>query len=569
MEDFAGLIRDYLDDAGGHLSTFDKALLTLEKDGLHQNVIVDSLGALHTLKGNSGMMGFDSLKGYIHRVEELLKGILDGNIRLDSAMDVLLNSANVIRNTLQEIEKNPSSRPDLTEDTLELIRLIEGGDGKEAREKQHTLSLDSYLGSKTDTIRVDFKRLDNLLNLVGELVIFKTRLNQIEERIKRTINNKPLIRELDEGLQFIGKTVSELQEGIMKARMLPVRHVFHRFPRMVRDLAKSQGKEIQLTFEGEDTELDKTIIDELGEPMLHIIRNAIDHGIEKRDERIKKGKHPAGRITLSATQESNYVIISVSDDGRGIDPERIRKKAIDKGLIRSEDSLNREDVLTLIFSPNFSTKEEATDVSGRGIGLDVVSKNISRLNGQVLVDSTPEMGTTFTIKLPLSLAIIPALMAEVSEEVYAIPMNSVEESVKVKEEDINIVNNREVIRLRERVLPVIRLNQFFGLSHSSVIARSVSDEAISKNKIASPSARNDKKSKQKRFYLVIIGRAEKKIAIAVDRLRGQQDIVIKPLDDTFGKSHGIAGASILGDGRIVLIIDVTAFWAKKEALQDV
>jgi two-component system chemotaxis sensor kinase CheA len=541
MEDFAGLIRDYLDDAGSHLSTFDKALLTLEKDGLRQNVIVDSLGALHTLKGNSGMMGFDSLKGYIHRVEELLKGILDGRLRLDSAMDSLLNSANVIRNTLQEIEKAPSSRPDLTQDTLELIRLIEGGDGKEAREKQHTLSLDSYLGSKTDTIRVDFKRLDNLLNLVGELVIFKTRLNQIEERIKGTINNKPLIRELDEGLQFIGKTVSELQEGIMKARMLPVRHVFHRFPRMVRDLAKSQGKEIQLTFEGEDTELDKTIIDELGEPMLHIIRNAIDHGIEKPDERIKKGKHPAGRITLSATQESNYVIISVSDDGRGIDPERIRKKAIEKEFIRSEDSLNREDVLALIFSPNFSTKEEATDVSGRGIGLDVVSKNISRLNGQVLVDSTPEMGTTFTVKLPLSLAIIPALMAEVSEEVYAIPMNSVEESVKVKEEEIHIVNNREVIRLRERVLPVIRLNQFFGLNGK----------------------------KQKRFYLIVLGRAEKKIAIAVDRLRGQQDIVIKPLDDTFGKSHGIAGASILGDGRIVLIIDVTAFWAKKEALQDV
>lgn len=529
--EYSELIKDFLDDAEGHLKAFDSALLSLEKNGHSKDIILSILGSLHTLKGNSGMMGFESLKLYIHQVEDILKEVNDDNLKFAEVIDTLFDSANVLRNTLQRIGKNPASNPDLTENILALQKYLEGSGSEYETE---TVDLSSYLGRKTDSIKVDFKRLDDLLNLVGELVIFKTRLNQIETDIKGAINNKAITKELSEGLELMGKTTAGLQEGIMKVRMLPVGHVFNKFPRMVRDIAKSQGKEIQLVFKGEDTELDKTIIDELDEPLLHIIRNAIDHGIETIEDRIKNGKSRTGRITLSAEQESNYVIIRVIDDGIGINLEKVREIGIEQGIIKAEDPFGKDDILSLIFSAGFTTKDEATDVSGRGIGLDVVTKNISKLNGQIIVDTIPKKGTTFTMKLPLSLAIIPALMAEAGGEVFAIPMSAVDESIKVKEEDIHVINNREVIRFRERVLPVVRLNEFFGLN----------------------------RERQKRFYLVILARAEKRLAITVDRLRGQQEIVIKPLDDTFGKSHGVAGASILGDGRIVLIIDIMAFWNK-------
>ena len=535
--EYAELIKDFLDDADSHLKAFDSALLSLEKSGHNKEVILGTLGSLHTLKGNSGMMGFDSLKTYIHQVEEILKRVNDDRLEIGKAMDVLLDSANVIRNALQGIAKEASFNPDLTEYILSLEKRLEDEFASFERE---VVDPAAYLGTRTDTIKVDFKRLDDLLNLVGELVIFKTRLNQIETDLRETIRNKPLSKELDEGLELMGKTIAGLQEGIMRARMLPVSHVFNKFPRMVRDLSKSQGKEVRLVFEGEETELDKTVIDELEEPLLHIIRNAIDHGIEVPKERIEKGKPHQGRIKLTARQESNYVIIKVEDDGKGIDYDQVRESAIQKGLIKAEDSLDREGILTLIFSAGFSTKQVATDVSGRGIGLNVVSRNIAKLNGQIIVESIIEKRTSFTIKLPLSLAIIPALMAEASDEVYAIPMGAVDESIKVREEDIHIINNHEVIRFRERVIPVVRLDDFFGLQ----------------------------RKRMKRFYLVILGRADKRLAIAVDRLKGQQEIVIKPLDETFGKSYGIAGASILGDGRIVLIADVMAFWNSGEAKKE-
>jgi len=535
--DYNELINDYLDDANGHLNAFDGSLLSLEKSGYSREVIQNLLGTLHTLKGNSGMMGFDSLKGYIHKVEELLKKVLDKEVDLDRVMDPLFDSANVIRNVLQEIGKERMVITDLTEKTADIEEFLEGSD---SGAKKQEMELASYLGTKTDTIKVDFKRLDDLLNLVGELVIFKTRLNQIGERTRAEITTKSLGNELDSALELMGKTVSGLQEGIMKARMLPVRHVFHKFPRMVRDLSRSMGKEIKLLFEGEDTEIDKTVIDALEEPLLHMIRNAIDHGIESPEKRTAKGKSREGRITLSASQESNYVIIKVKDDGRGIDFDKIRELAVKQGLITEEATFDKDAALSLIFSHGFTTRQEATDVSGRGVGLDVVSRNIVRLNGYVDLEGSPGKGSTFIIKLPLSLAIIPALMVEAEGEVYAIPMSAVDESLKAREEDIHLVNNREVIRFRETVLPVVRLNDFLGLN----VVR------------------------QKKFYLVIVGKADKRLAVAVDRLRGQQDIVIKPLDDALGKSYGIAGASVLGDGRIVLIVDIMSIYKKREVTRN-
>ncbi len=537
---YSELIGDYLDDAAGHLSAFDNGLLEMEKNGPSGPLIDGILGSLHTLKGNSGMMGFDGLKTYIHEVEGLLKAVREGTAELDSVMDALLTSANVIRGFLSAIEKDPASLPDLDPQGLRApailgLRAPTAGTachGKGLQAPSVAATLQSYLGTRTDTIRVDFKRLDDLLNLMGELLIFKTRLGQIQDRVRAELESKPLRRELSEGVQMVEKTVSLLQEKVMKMRMLPVRTVFSRFPRMVRDIAGSQGKQVSLSVSGEDVELDKTVIDHLGEPLIHILRNAIDHGIEPPEERTGKGKTPAGKIHLSASQESNYVIIKVQDDGRGMDHEALKRKALEKGFIKEEETPGGDELLQLIFAPGFTTKEETSEISGRGIGLDVVRRNISLLNGHVFVENRPGAGCAFTIKLPLSLAIIPALMAEAGGELYAIPLGAVDESVKVKEEAIHNINNREVVTLRGQVLPVVRLQRFFNLPNRG----------------------------RKRLYLIVVRKAEKRLALAVDRLRGRQEIVIKPMDEAFGKSAGIAGASILGDGKVVLIVDTLALW---------
>jgi two-component system chemotaxis sensor kinase CheA len=533
---FKELIGDYLDDATAHLSVFDSTLIALEEKGLDKELIKDCLGALHTMKGNSGMMGFEQLKNYIHTIEDLMKKLYDGELRLESVLDELFESANVIREVLHDIEKEGDLKRELKEEIERLHKVIEG-DSNGSHNLKRDIDLAMYLGTKTDSIKVDFRRLDNLLNLAGELIIARTRLNQVADRIKGSIGSKSLRNEFKESLELIGKAVSSIQEGIMRVRMLPIGYVFHKYHRMVRDLSRQLGKRVQLVIEGDDTEVDKTVVDEIEEPLLHIIRNALDHGIEGPEERQRKGKNPQGTIILSAVCESNYIIITVQDDGRGIDFEKVKEKGIKKGLIKDGERIDRETLNSLLFSPGFTTKDETTEVSGRGIGLDVVSRNISRLNGFIIVDSHPDRGTTFRIKLPLSLAIIPALMVETEGEVYALPMSAVDESIRVKGEDIHYINNREIVQFRDGILPVIRLNEFFGLRRRNL----------------------------KRFYLVIVGRSDnKRLAVAVDRLRGQQDIVIKPLDDTIGKAYGIAGASILGDGRIVLIVDTMSLFRKGE-----
>lgn len=528
--EYSELIRDYLDDSAECLLAFDSMLTAFEKGQSDKELVIAALGALHTMKGNSGMMGYNGLKDYIHLLEEVLKKFLEGKMAHEAALPPLLEGANVLRRTLQEIEKSPSSPPDLAGETLKLRGVIEGKNGQE--QKQALFDLNSYMGTRTDTIKVSFHKLDDLLSLVGELVIFKTRLTSMETGLKESGGNL-MASELKQVLESAGKTISGLQEGIMKARMIPVSSLFRKFTRMAKDLARSQGKQIEIVFQGEQTELDKTVIDELADPLLHLIRNAIDHGLEDPAEREQAGKLPEGRLTLSSAQESNYVIVRIEDNGRGIDPEKIRQKAVQKKLIREDASLAESDILNLIFLPGFSTKDESSDVSGRGIGLDIVNKNITRLNGHVRLESKKGEGSAFIIKLPLSLAIISALMAEVSGETFAIPISAVEESVKVDEKEIHVVNQREVINLRENVVPVLRLNTFFNLK--------------------------DEKEDRKK-YLVVVGKGEKTIALAVDRLKGQQEIVIKPLDETFGRSEGVAGASILGDGRIVLILDVLSLW---------
>jgi two-component system chemotaxis sensor kinase CheA len=326
----------------------------------------------------------------------------------------------------------------------------------------------------------------------------------------------------------------------MDVRMLPIRNVFERFPRLVRDLSRQQGKEIELILQGEETRVDKAIIDELGEPLVHMIRNSVDHGIERPAERLAKGKSATGTILLSAAQESNQVVISIADDGAGIDAAEVRGKARERGIIGDADQLTDREVIQLIFAEGFSTAETVTELSGRGVGLDVVVKCMERLNGFIDAETMPGAGTRFTMQLPLTLAIISALMVEVGGYTYAIPAGSVVESLKFRPEEINRIGGRETLRLRDRIVPLFRLAQLFGHEGRGPLDNS---------------------------YAVVLGRGEKRLGLAVDRLKGQQEIVIKALDPIVSTAgFGLGGATIMGDGRVVLILDVAAFFGDRRLL---
>jgi two-component system, chemotaxis family, sensor kinase CheA len=320
--------------------------------------------------------------------------------------------------------------------------------------------------------------------------------------------------------------------------MLPLRHVFERFPRLVRDLARQQGKQVELVLQGEDTRVDKAVIDELGEPLVHLIRNAVDHGIEPPAVRAARGKPPAGTLLLSAAQESNQVVITLVDDGGGIDAAGVRRRAMEKGIIRPDEVLSDREAIQLIFTEGFSTARTVTDVSGRGVGLDVVVQSMERLNGLIEAETVEGAGTKFTLQLPLTLAIITVLMVEVGGAAYALPSGAVVESLRFAADEVARINGRDTLRVRDRVVPLLRLAELFGARATA------GDEA----------------------YAVIVGRGEKRLALAVDRLRGQQDVVIKALDPVVAPAAvGIAGATILGDGRVVLILDVASLFEGRRA----
>ena len=390
--------------------------------------------------------------------------------------------------------------------------------------------------AKNQTIRVDIERLDLLLNLVGELVINRTRISDIAATLGRQLNGARaddglgnLAKDLSESSALLARTTNEIQESIMKVRMVPIGQVFDRFPRMVRDLAKARGKDIHLEIAGAETDLDKTIVDEVGEPLMHLVRNCVDHGIEPPDVREANGKPRHGTIKLNAYHEGNQVIIEISDDGGGIDLQRVRDKGVRMGVISESDRLSDREIIELIFTPGFSTANAVTDVSGRGVGMDVVKKNILRLKGVFDVDSVPGEGTTFTMKLPLTLAIIQALLVNVADELYSIPLDAVIESQRINAADVRTVHGGEVITLRGQVVPLIRIAEFFRL---------------------------DAPRDPDKVMIVIVGLQGRQVGLVVDSFQGEQEIVIKPLSDVIGRIAGISGATILGNGSISLIIDV-------------
>ncbi|KEY39577.1 chemotaxis protein CheA [Helicobacter pylori] len=384
------------------------------------------------------------------------------------------------------------------------------------------------------TVRVDVRRLDHLMNLIGELVLGKNRLIRIYGDVEERYDGEKFLEELNQVVSSISAVTTDLQLAVMKTRMQPVGKVFNKFPRMVRDLSRELGKSIELIIEGEETELDKSIVEEIGDPLIHIIRNSCDHGIEPLEERKRLNKPETGKVQLSAYNEGNHIVIKISDDGKGLDPVMLKEKAIEKGVIseRDAESMSDREAFNLIFKPGFSTAKVVSNVSGRGVGMDVVKTNIEKLNGIIEIDSEVGVGTTQKLKIPLTLAIIQALLVGVQEEYYAIPLSSVLETVRISQDEIYTVDGKSVLRLRDEVLSLVRLSDIFKVD---AILESNSD-----------------------VYVVIIGLADQKIGVIVDYLIGQEEVVIKSLGYYLKNTRGIAGATVRGDGKITLIVDVGA-----------
>ncbi len=470
---------------------------------------LEKLGTVRrTLPGVAAIQNGDLIDGYY------FKALLETNV------------------SPEDIEKIVRKHPDVENVKVEKGEAMEAeektekaeakAEKKPSKSKKPSKGIPTPKVKVSKIIKVDVAHLDRLMNLVGELVITKGRLEQIAERLGD--------RELLETLSTLSRLLTELQDEIMEMRLTPVAEVFNKFPRMVRELARKMGKEVEFIVEGADIEVDRTILDKLGDVLVHLLRNAIDHGIEPPEEREAAGKPRAGRLELIARRERSHVEIIVRDDGRGIDPNKIKAKAIEKGLITPEQAaeMSDEEAINLIFLPGFSTKEQVTDVSGRGVGMDVVKDVVKSLNGTISVQSEVGKGSTFILKLPVSMAIIQALLVEVQGEIYAVPINNILESIEIKRENLKSIGGKEVIVLRGEIIPVIMLHELFGLPVEE----------------------------KPEFPAIVVDLGAQKVAIGVDELLHKKDIVIKSLGKMLSHISGFAGATILGDGSVVLIIEI-------------
>jgi len=430
---------------------------------------------------------------------------------------LLLGISEVIKVIVEEVHLNEGvSNIDVSID-VKTEKIVQDEDEINQNKKE----IEKNKTSKT--VRVDIERLDKLMNLVSELIIIKTRLEGLDTKA-----NQDMVM----AIEYLERITTNLHDAVMKVRMVPIERVYNRFPRMVRDLSKELGKEINLYMSGEETEVDRTVIDEIGDPLVHLIRNAIDHGIETPEERQKMGKPSKGKIYLRAYHDGNNVVIEVEDDGKGIDKEKVKQKALEKKLLTKEEILIKSDkeIIDLLFTPGFSTADKVTDISGRGVGLDVVKKKIENLGGMVEVKTQLGKGTKFIIRLPLTLAIIQALLIKVGQEKYAIPLSSIKEIMKIRVENIKKVKGREMVLYRGNILPIIRLNRILDL-----------DDEISNS--------------SRDLTVVIVKKGDFLAGLTVDSLIGQQEIVIKSLGKYLSNNRIIAGATILGDGNVALILD--------------
>ncbi|HPI36430.1 MAG TPA: chemotaxis protein CheA [Ignavibacteriaceae bacterium] len=552
----------------------DVELVELEIKPNDTDLLNKVFRAFHTIKGTSGFLGLEKMTAVTHRCEDILNKLRKNEIQLNerimtallAAFDSMKALLKIIESTftenfdisapiqilenlfVEQEEKSTVEEPTLPvlsdeKDAEPEVTIVEEPESPVNDVKQEETKENAAAAKRTadiitqkrvdNSIRVDVERLDNLVNIVSELVLGRNRLTQIHQDASLQYEGTKLVKDLSEATRQIDIMTTELQLAVMKTRMVKIGKVFNRFPRLIRDLCKEMHKDIELVIKGEETELDKTLIEEINDPLVHLVRNSVDHGVESPEERVSKGKNAKGIVTLSAEHEGNNIIITVEDDGKGINPDFIKAKAISKGLITQAraDELSKNEVFGLIFVPGFSTAEKVTNVSGRGVGMDVVKTNVTKLRGIINVDSTVGQGTKIVIKLPLTLAIIQGLLVQINAETIVIPLNSVLEVIRVNNEQIYTVNQKEVIKLRESVIPLIDIS---GILY-----------------------KEDSVEEKKWQYVVIVGLAEKTFGIKVDFLLGQKEVVIKSLGAYLGNIEGIAGSTIMGDGKVVVILDLS------------
>jgi two-component system chemotaxis sensor kinase CheA len=530
------IVESFIVETKELLDKLDNDLVELEKRQNDVELLNAIFRYVHTIKGTSSFIGFEQMSELTHKFEDVLNKLRKFELKLNpEIMDVILKAQDLMKVLLSKLEANDLSPIDISGVVSKLERISRGEFLiEEDVEKASVDNVSQKLQSKVidKTVRIDVERLDELMNLVGELVLGRNRLTQIVSGIVERFEGESLARELMDTIAQVDYLTSELQAVVMRARMMPIAKVFSKFPRIVRDLSRDLNKEVELLIYGEETEVDKSVIESIHDPLVHLIRNAIDHGIETPQERKAVGKPEKGKVILRAEHEGNFIVITVEDDGRGIDPERVRRKAVEKKIITEQEasSISDRDALNLIFLPGFSTAGKVTNVSGRGVGLDVVKANITKLNGMIDVQSTLGQGTKFILKLPLTLAIIQGLLVDVCGEIFIIPLSSVIEVVRIPRSQVHSIKGREIIRLRDSVLPLVRLANIFNLSSNGDF--------------------------KENLYVVVVGLAEKKLGIVVDGLVGQKEVVIKSLGSYLNNVRGIAGATILGDGTVRMIVDV-------------
>ncbi len=616
--DMKEIVESFLIESKEILESLDVDIIEMEKRPDDTELLNQVFRSFHTIKGSAGFLSLNKLTSITHKGEDILNKLRKKEVALnEEIMDGILVAFDKLKDLIFCIEANHNEDIEIEEANAHLVSVIEriekgvmfsegsetvksapsnskktaaakkevkpkkvSADKKatdkknnkksapkepevlntenkdeevpaiakpekvETKQKEVHLqnqnrSIDPNLTKKDSTIRVDIERLDELLNIASELVLGRNRLTQINSDFTIQFEGTDHARDLSEVVKLIDHMTNELQSIVMKTRMVKIGKVFNRFPRLVRDISKDSNKNVELVIEGEDTELDKSLIEEINDPLVHLIRNSVDHGIEKPEDRIAAGKNPAGTIKLSADHEGNNITITIEDDGKGIDPEVIKEKAVSKGLISIEKSkeLNKQDIFNLIFLPGFSTAEVVTNISGRGVGMDVVRTNVTKLRGLINIESEKGAGTKIIIKLPLTLAIILGMIVKVKDESIVIPLSSVIETVRVHSDNINTINGHEVIRLRDNVIPVIDINEILYKQRDKVADRVWQ-------------------------YIVVVGIAERKFGIKVDKLIGQKEVVIKSLGNYLGVIKGIAGSTILGDGTVVMILDVAELLTK-------
>jgi two-component system, chemotaxis family, sensor kinase CheA len=539
------LLRDFFVESGEMVQALDQGLIELDSRPEDSELLNRIFRAIHTIKGTSGFFGFDQIVRVTHKAEDLLNLLRNGACHCTQrTVDVLLQAVDVVRTMLSDLQ-NKQAREYALEPLLKALEecskstvpeqepvAFPAPENNAEELKSKTISADEHVS----TMRVDIAKLDNLVNLVGELVLERNRLAQISRQAGTGELDSALLQdELTRSTSRLSLITEELQSASLKTRMVPIDTVFRRFPRMVRDLARQLGKKVDLQITGAETELDRVMVEQIADPLVHLIRNSIDHGLEMPEARQAAGKPETGTIAIAAQPEGDHIIISIKDDGAGIDAARVRQKALEKGLVSAERmrSLSEREILDLIFLPGFSTRDSASDVSGRGVGMDVVNSNLKKVNGTVDLHSVLRQGTTVVLKLPLTMAILPVLFVRSGCEIYGVPMRAVVETLRSTNTQFHWVEGGEVLSLRDRNLPVLRLQSLLNVPATASSAAPVSK-------------------------VVILAVGVRQYAVAVDDLVGKEETIIKPLNSFFGRCEGIAGTTISGDGSVRLILDPQA-----------